>query len=192
MWKVERDLAVHSGSLRLKFFEGEHCLSFAGLLDSLAARGDFREVFQREMSAAPFVAFRWETPPLTRESLEQPFQCLLHDSPDLDVPSDPTDFDAYFRQDAEVVCFENLGADAMLVAPCPISDSTNYSHIAAFHRSAPAGQQHAFWETVAGAALKRLDRQALWLNTAGGGVDWLHVRLDSRPKYYRYAPWRSV
>ncbi|MGI9175867.1 MAG: DUF6940 family protein [Rhodothermales bacterium] len=24
----------------------------------------------------------------------------------------------------------------------------------------------------------------MWLSTAGGGVSWLHVRLDSRPKYY--------
>jgi len=31
-----------------------------------------------------------------------------------------------------------------------------------------------------------------WVSTAGMGVPWLHVRLDTRPKYYRHAPYRSV
>jgi len=31
-----------------------------------------------------------------------------------------------------------------------------------------------------------------WLSTAGGGVAWLHVRLDTRPKYYRYNPYRAI
>ena len=26
-----------------------------------------------------------------------------------------------------------------------------------------------------------------WLSTAGMGVSWLHVRLDSQPKYYGFA-----
>ena len=192
MWKVERDLSGHHGSLGLRFFEGDRCLSFAELLAGLLEQSQFREIFRHEMSAAPFVAFRWETPPLTRGNLHQTFQCLLHDSPDLDVPQDPRDFGPHFRQDTDVVSFENLGADAVLVVPCPISDSSNYSHIAAFHRSAPGEQQHAFWQAVAGTVLQRLGNEPLWLSTAGGGVDWLHVRLDSRPKYYRYAPWRKL
>ncbi len=32
----------------------------------------------------------------------------------------------------------------------------------------------------------------LWLSTAGGGVAWLHVRLDSRPKYYGYSPYKTA
>ena len=31
----------------------------------------------------------------------------------------------------------------------------------------------------------------IWLNTAGGGVAWLHIRLDHRPKYYRYLPYKK-
>jgi hypothetical protein len=95
------------------------------------------------------------------------------------------------RPDTEVVCFNNLGADALLVVPCPISASANYSHIGAFHRSAPQGQLHTFWKVVAQSVLARLGPQPLWLSTAGGGVDWLHMRLDDRPKYYRHLPWRD-
>jgi len=30
-----------------------------------------------------------------------------------------------------------------------------------------------------------------WVSTAGMGVPWLHARLDTRPKYFRHAPYRA-
>jgi hypothetical protein len=33
---------------------------------------------------------------------------------------------------------------------------------------------------------QRVSASPLWLSTAGMGVSWLHLRLDSRPKYYRH------
>jgi hypothetical protein len=34
--------------------------------------------------------------------------------------------------------------------------------------------------------LSQMERgRAVWLNTEGTGVSWLHVRVDSRPKYYQ-------
>lgn len=191
MWTVQQDYLRPAATLRLRFFADENCLSFADFLCALAQDASFREVLQLEMRSAPFVAFRWETPPLTSTNTDQPFQCLLHDSPDLDVPANPSDFQAHFQDGVDVVSFENLGADALLIAPCPLSASANYSHIGAFHRSAPPAQQHALWRTVAQQVQARLTPQALWLSTAGGGVDWLHLRLDKQPKYYRHLPWRN-
>jgi hypothetical protein len=191
MWTVNRDNPGPAKTLRLRFYTGDECLSYADFLRALAEEATFRELIQEEMQAAPFVAFRWETPPLTATTIDQPFECLLHDSPDLDVRADPTDFQTYFQSGVEVVSFDNLGADALLMVPCPISKSANYSHIGAFHRSAPHSQQHAFWITVVQAVQTRLGSQPLWLSTAGGGVDWLHMRLDKRPKYYRHLPWRE-
>ena len=37
----------------------------------------------------------------------------------------------------------------------------------------------------------RIGIQPIWLSTAGMGVPWLHVRLDSRPKYYAFGPYRD-
>jgi hypothetical protein len=192
MWTVRRDNPGPAKTLRLRFSAGDDCLTYAGFLRALAEDPSFRELIQDEMRAAPFVAFRWETPPLTSANINQPFECLLHDSPELDVRADPTDFEAYFQPGIEVVKFQNLGADALLIVPCPVSKSANYSHIGAFHRSAPYAQQHAFWIAVAQAVVARLGPQPLWLSTAGGGVDWLHMRLDDQPKYYRYLPWREA
>ena len=190
-WKVTRDYPVSDHTLRLRFHAGDARLSYGGFLQALAEDKIFRELIQDEMRAAPYIAFRWETPPLTSDNLDQPFECLLHDSPGLDVPADPTDFEPYFHSSEQIVTFGNLGGDALLIVPCPISRTANYSHIAAFHRSAPIAQQHAFWIAVAQAVLARVGARPLWLSTAGGGVDWLHMRLDDRPKYYRHLPWRD-
>ena len=31
----------------------------------------------------------------------------------------------------------------------------------------------------------------VWVSTAGMGVSWLHVRFDSRPKYYRWGEYTT-
>ena len=47
-----------------------------------------------------------------------------------------------------------------------------------------------------GAALRGrrlLGRQKkVWMSTSGLGVYWLHVRLDSRPKYYQFAEFANM
>ena len=87
-----------------------------------------------------------------------------------------------------MVRFDNLGRDAHLVAPC---DSTRpYAHLAVFVRTAPASTNRALWAAAADALEERTGARPLWLSTAGLGVYWLHLRLDSRPKYYTYAPYR--
>ena len=41
---------------------------------------------------------------------------------------------------------------------------------------------------------KRTDKsqRRLWMSTEGSGVPWLHVRLDSRPKYYKHHEYTDV
>ena len=53
---------------------------------------------------------------------------------------------------------------------------------------------HALWraegEEVSTHML--LETSPLWVSTAGLGAPWLHVRLDSRPKYYRFSSYRNA
>jgi len=79
-----------------------------------------------------------------------------------------------------------------MVVPCPIAEPSAYGHLAAFVRQAPEPQWHALWQTVGAAMTRRIGSRPVWLSTAGAGVSWLHVRLDDRPKYYGYAPYRSA
>lgn len=88
------------------------------------------------------------------------------------------------------VAFDNLGGKSRLVAPTP-DPGLDGAHLAAFLRSAPDAQIHAVWRRVAEEALRWIDVKPLWLSTSGLGVSWLHVRLDPRPKYYTYRPFRD-
>jgi hypothetical protein len=87
-----------------------------------------------------------------------------------------------------------LGGDATLVAPCSRGAQWHYGHLAAFTRSAAAAQQMALWKAVGTAMRRTLEARGAgqtWLNTEGSGVPWLHVRLDSTPKYYHYDAYRA-
>lgn len=105
---------------------------------------------------------------------------------------DADPFNEHFDREtgSDVLAFANLGGDAMLVVPRPIADASAYAHIAAFVRHAPQAQRLELWRTVGEATARRLGSKPLWLSTAGGGVAWLHARLDGRPKYYAFAPYR--
>lgn len=92
----------------------------------------------------------------------------------------------------KVAVFDNLGNDAKLIAPVPGDRQQNYSHIGVFTKEAPEEQQQALWQRVGRVTEEQISGQPLWLNTAGGGVAWLHVRLDSSPKYYRYHPYKKM
>ncbi len=155
---------------------------------------EFRTFYLGLLAESPFPAFRWETPPITALTANRSFEFVLVNSPELDRTADVEAFGEHFKIESEsqVVEFANLGKDAVLVVPCPLASHSAYGHIGAFVRNAPVPQQHALWARVGTAMQRRLGTKPVWLSTAGAGVSWLHVRLDDRPKYYVFAPYRDV
>lgn len=183
---------------RARLFHDGQAARYADVLARWQSDEGFRGLFIGLLAAAPWEAYLWETPPVTRATAERPFECVLADSPELARMSPErhafaTHFEAA-RPDAAAVAFENLGGDAHLVAPTPraAADPRVYAHLAAFARGAPDDQQHAFWRLVGAQAAARLSDRPLWLSTCGLGVAWLHARLDSWPKYYTYRPYRTA
>ena len=173
--------------------EGERLLysEVVGLWQRDAA---FCEFFSWLLSEAPFAAYFFETPPVTSETADRPFEFVLVGSDQLArLRPDSSAFESQFasRGDGDdVVTFSNLGGDATLIAPCPAAPALAYSHLAAFSREAPEAQRIAFWRAVGAALENRIGARRTWLSTSGLGVSWLHVRLDSRPKYYQYRPYK--
>ena len=90
-----------------------------------------------------------------------------------------------------MLVFANLGGDAIMIVPRLKTIESAYGHLAAFVREAPEAQRHTLWQVVGEAMTKRVGYRPVWLSTAGGGVSWLHVRLDDRPKYYGFGPYRQ-
>lgn len=172
---------------------GEHgeAMSRARFLALLRDSDGFADWYSALLAAAPWPAFYWETPALVAGGLERPAEFVLIDAPPLDgMTPDAETFGAHFDGDSGVVTFPNLGGDALLVVPEPAAEEAAYPHLAAFLRKGPRDQVRELWHTTARAVLGRLDDTPLWLSTSGTGVAWLHVRLDRRPKYYQYEPYR--
>lgn len=168
-------------------------MCYADVLSMWQHNESFRSFFISLLADAPFSAYRWETPPVTLSTMNREFEFVLIDSPSLVRPPDPNTFASYFtasESDVGIVIFENLGKDALLVVPSPQGADFAYAHIAAFIRNGPNSQNHALWQMVGRTMQQKITNQPIWLSTEGSGVSWLHIRLDSRPKYYGFLPYK--
>lgn len=192
MWRIEHEELPGIRGRRFSVSKGPAPATFADVLRGWREDLAFRALFNDALAESPFEAFRWETPAITAATASRAFEFVLLDSPGLARRPDPTAFAEHFRKDAaSVLAFSNLGRDATMVVPRPIADPSAYGHLAAFVRLAPEGQRDDLWRAVGLAMAKRVGRKPAWLSTAGAGVSWLHVRLDDRPKYYGYEPYRN-
>jgi hypothetical protein len=170
-------------------------LSFRDVIGLWQNSDEFREFFKALIIECPFDAFFLETPPVTQQTLDRSFEFVLVEGASLSrLRPDPSPFRSQFssRQSEGVLTFPNLGGDAILVVPVPLTDDGCYTHLAKFLRNAPRSQIGALWRSTGLAMQTRISSAPTWLSTAGMGVSWLHLRLDSRPKYYRYEPYKAV
>jgi len=135
----------------------------------------------------------WECVPTARDLADEPFRFVtLHSRAVASLRPDRSPFDAPLdRAVGPVATFDNLGRDAVLVAPVGAVPA-GCAHLASWCRTAPEAEQHALWEAVGHAVLAWWARtpDPLWVSTSGLGVSWLHVRLDRRPKYITHRPYR--
>lgn len=195
MYRTTREFPESGSILLVKILDSDRPVSYREVLSRWQNDQSFRSFFLSSLREAPFEAAGWETPALTRGSQDQPFQYALVDRPYLSTTANPEPFQSYFQgsgDEQDIVEFPNLGGDARLIAPTPRGHLEPYAHLLSFIREAPRVQQHNLWKTVGRRVEEDLSRHPLWLNTAGGGVDWLHVRVDTRPKYYTYTPFKHV
>ena len=168
-------------------------LTYSDVLDLWRHEADFRHYYIQLLTDSPFLAYRWEAPPLTQSTMATPFEFVLIDSPWFcSQQTDTKTFEDYFTDnDHCIVSFANLSGDATLIVPSPRTEADAYGHFAAFIRQAPRSQVDALWRVIGTKVKSMVSETPLWLSTAGGGVAWLHIRLDSYPKYYSYPPYRQ-
>jgi hypothetical protein len=181
--------------LRFRLLHNSEPLSWSDVIERWQNDRSFRSFFISILVDAPYSAYFWETPPVTSTSFDRQFEFVLVDSPQLaDVRADQSAFTNHFASaepGASVIEFSNLGGDATLVVPCPCGSLPAYSQISAFARQTPEDQQDQLWQLVGAALERQLGTQPVWVSTSGLGIYWLHVRLDSTPKYYTYDPYRG-
>jgi hypothetical protein len=182
--------------LRFRLHRDDVQLRWSEVIQGWQDDSAFRSFFIALLADAPFPAYFWESPPVSGDSIDQDFEFVLANSPQLaDIRTDKHAFTDHFsslRSGVSVIDFANLGGDATLVVPCPGEPLSAYSQIAAFSRGANDDQQHKLWASVGATFEHMIGRQPVWLSTSGLGVYWVHLRLDSSPKYYTHEPYREL
>jgi hypothetical protein len=192
MWQAYPITQTPNTTLQFQIKEQGEPLPFSKVIQLWQNSALFRSYFNTLLAEIPFEAFYWEVAPMTKTKTSLPFEFVVVNSAPLrHIIPDQRAFQEYFATDKTVADFLNLGKDAHLLVPMPIGDASCYAHLAQFVRQAPAAQQDEFWKRVGELYGAGLNEQPLWLSTAGLGVSWLHLRLDSRPKYYRYEGYKK-
>ena len=190
MWSISK--SELKNGYRIAIQNTHKVMSYREVLDSLKSNRAFREFFIGLLKAISYEAYRWETPGYTEETLDQDFDCVFLNAPSIHRKANSIPFESYVSEAAKpVVSFQNLGKDADLVVPSCQNQEANYCHLASFTRTASICQQHDLWIMVGTLGLELASNTPVWLSTAGGGVAWLHVRFDTRPKYYRYEEFKQ-
>jgi hypothetical protein len=193
MYRSKIELENDGRIQRVHLLNNETWLSCSEVLKLWQTDAIFRTFFISILYSAPYSAYRWETPALAETTLDHSFEFVLLDSPYLNPLANPVAFQEFLQksQDENVAVFPNLGKDAILIAPTLKGKQDTYAHLASFTRQAADYQKHAFWRKVGEMMEQNVNEKPIWLNTAGAGVAWLHVRLDSSPKYYAYNAFRN-
>ena len=194
MWKAQVNM-ISKEVQKVSLFEDDKQLSYDNVIRYWLDSSEFRNFYFSNLRDSAFDAFFWEHPPLMRSNIQQSYEFVLVDSPQfVRGNADLVPFREKFESlppGKEVIAFENLGGDAELIVPCPVAEPNVYAHLASFIREAPERQKHDLFTMWAGSLRNRINDRPTWVSTSGLGVYWLHIRLDSRPKYYSYQDYRQ-
>lgn len=190
MFEIKEE-EIQSGITKYKITKNGTFLSYKDWIAHIKESTEFIEFYINALRSSTYKGYFWEVKPITENGINETFEFVLVDSKTLpNIVANDSSFKKYFKEGEEVITFPNLGGDAQLIVPTQISESSNYNHLATFVRKAPLTQVIHFWEKVAEEYEKLIGTETKWLSTAGLGVYWLHVRVDSRPKYYRFKDYK--
>jgi hypothetical protein len=187
-------------------------LSFAQALEVLASRAPSttKVNLTNAMNRAITESFGtqpvlWECCPVSNGSVSSmSFEFVLMPAPLLEVPADSLSFQEHFDSayqngaaDGSAIKFPNLGGTSTLISPLPLATGGgHYAHFKKFLIHAPAHAIDSFWSKTAAAMLSQLRssqaHKPIYLSTHGGGIAWLHARIDPKPKYYNFREYKEA
>lgn len=187
---IEKVLAPQTFIFQI--LENNRVLTFREVIEHWQYNASFRLFYNDILQEVPFMGFFWEHKAVTQNNLDQTYEFVIVGTPAFQGKQvDKVSFKNYFSSSQTIVDFPNLGKTAHLVVPSPSGvPSETYIHLAAFIRNAPISQLHDFWQHLGFILMQHINDKPTWLSTSGLGVYWLHVRLDQRPKYYTYLPYK--
>lgn len=174
-------------TVRFRVKNGELNLCFEDVFELWASNSKFVEFYKDELIKLNYEAFYWEHPAIKKEFLNKKYECILQRSRPLEhLPIDESAFIDYINSKEQAADFMNLGKNARLIVPTKKTDKEIYNHMSKFIRLAAQEQIIELFKRVGNSILEKIEsKKLIWLNTAGLGVIWLHIRMDTIPKYYK-------
>ena len=166
--------------------ESEDYLSFDEVLGLFENDQDFRNQFLRILEGIPFQNFNIECPSIKIDDINKSFEFVAVNSDRLEgLKPNSNAFEEHFIEDELTAIFENLGGDAILLSPKP-DNGKAFTHLRLFLINASEAAKHDLLIALGEITTANLRNEPIWINTSGFGVPWLHIRIDDKPKYYRF------
>ena len=184
----------------------EKPLTWREVIDLWRTSTDFRDVFIEALNEEWCYGcedYYWECAPVVTDSLDNKLELVVKDKGWSDRNGGgrgrdgPETFKAHFavarEKGKEIAVFNNLGGDAVLVAPVQGAQGSDAGEtLGSFANYAPTKLKHDLFVSLGNEIHKRVSSKPIWVSTNGDGVAWLQVRLDSKPKYYTYSPYKKL
>ena len=142
-------------------------VSYRQFLNKIQDEESFRREFINVLKNSRFKTYFFETPKVTKQSLDDKFEFILSAADGLkNVNADKDTFQDYFLKckDSPVITFPNLGNNAVLVVPCPLEGGSKleqYSSIGPFMRNIDLKQVNQFWIEAARTMLQTVEQKVL-------------------------------
>lgn len=138
--------------------------------------------------------FFYETSPITK-NMKEKYQGVFIKSDALDkMKEDYSSFSQNIKksENSDVTSFYNLSKSAYLVIPIP-RKSKQFTTLKDFMDNASERQQRNLWKEVAQSIIMMLKKyDKVWVSTHGLGVPYLHIRIDTNPKYYQTVKFKNL
>lgn len=210
MYKFNRN-KIDDNTIKYEFENSDKGkLTFSQFLTLLKSENQiFLKVFCQALNNATeeLSAYFWECAPVSSKSFNKKFEFVVIKSEALDKTTQ--DYSSFAEHLAKLdaygdsfVSFANKNRDAVLVIPALMTrkwesggktEMFDYKNISQFTKNAPLKEQQKFWQAVASKLSQELEKSKApkWLSTHGTGVPYLHVRIDSVPKYYHFEEYKA-
>jgi len=144
----------------------------------------------------------WECAPVTKSEFNtKEFEFVIVPAPNLaartvDIEPFSEKFQNVKDSTLDIISFENLGRDSTLVVPVPLKEIRHMTHLSSFLRYGNSEQVEHLWQNVGRVVHstimnERNSNKKFWLSTSGLGVSWLHIRIDTIPKYYNWKEYKD-
>lgn len=191
-----------------RIFKGEEPLTYNILAQDLESETEniLKGLISDILKDSQFKAFFWEFAPVVPiEAKDTAVSFAITQSKQLEkIEQNSRPFKKHISKarelDVDVAVFKSLGGDAELIIPAPSANDEMlgyYSHIAGFVRNGKETEIFSLFRVLGNKLNERfIDKEKmrsakpLWISTSGLGVYFLHLRLDSRPKYYVHKPFK--